>query len=50
MFFVCINKTHRLDLNQAGIVAAPYHAGLKDGERKRIQQDWTKGDIQVASK
>lgn len=39
-----ISKT----LKKAGIKAAPYHAGLKDQDRKRIQQDWTDGVINVA--
>ncbi len=33
---------------KVGILAAPYHAGLKDSERKEIQENWTSGKIQVA--
>jgi len=32
----------------AGIQAAPYHAGLKDADRKMIQENWTAGKIKVA--
>jgi ATP-dependent DNA helicase RecQ len=35
-------------LQKAGIAAAPYHAGLKDKDRTRIQQEWTDGIINVA--
>jgi RecQ family ATP-dependent DNA helicase len=31
----------------AGISAEPYHAGLKDGKRQQVQDDWTKGSIKV---
>ena len=35
-------------INSANIAAAAYHAGLKDAERSRVQQDWTSGKIKVA--
>jgi ATP-dependent DNA helicase RecQ len=35
-------------LQKAGIAAEPYHAGLKDKDRKRIQQEWTDGIVKVA--
>lgn len=35
-------------INKAGIMSTPYHAGLKDKERKEIQQKWTDGVFKVA--
>lgn len=35
-------------LNEAGIIAGPYHAGLNDTIRKKVQQQWTDGSIKVA--
>ena len=32
---------------ESGVVARPYHAGLKDSERTSIQQQWTSGAVQV---
>jgi len=32
---------------ESGVVARPYHAGLKDSERTSIQQQWTSGTVQV---
>ena len=32
---------------ESGVVARPYHAGLKDSERKSIQKQWTSGAVQV---
>ena len=32
---------------ESGVVARPYHAGLKDSERKSIQTQWTSGAVQV---
>jgi RecQ family ATP-dependent DNA helicase len=37
-----------LKIKEAGVTAAPYHGGLKDGERKEIQDKWTSGEVQVA--
>eukprot|EP00551_Chaetoceros_affinis_P012543 CAMPEP_0203681344 /NCGR_PEP_ID=MMETSP0090-20130426/42462_1 /ASSEMBLY_ACC=CAM_ASM_001088 /TAXON_ID=426623 /ORGANISM="Chaetoceros affinis, Strain CCMP159" /LENGTH=148 /DNA_ID=CAMNT_0050549795 /DNA_START=179 /DNA_END=622 /DNA_ORIENTATION=+ len=36
------------EIAKVGITAAPYHAGLKDKERKEIQQKWTDGHVKVA--
>jgi superfamily II DNA helicase RecQ len=33
---------------ETGIRTAPYHAGMKDAERKAVQEAWTSGAIQVA--
>jgi len=32
---------------ESGVVARPYHAGLKDNERTNIQKQWTSGALQV---
>ena len=32
---------------ESGVSARPYHAGLKDKERKSIQTQWTSGAVQV---
>ena len=37
-----------LKIQEAGITAAPYHGGLKDAQRKEIQDKWTIGEVQVA--
>ncbi|KAF6211539.1 hypothetical protein GE061_012052 [Apolygus lucorum] len=34
-------------LNRKGIPTVPYHAGLKDKERRQIQEDWTVGKYPV---
>lgn len=45
-----VMKPHGCFIFQAGIAAEPYHAGLKVAERKRVQEEWTNGTVQVASK
>lgn len=32
----------------AGIRAAAYHGGMKDGDRKQVQSEWMRGDVKVA--
>ncbi|CAB0006424.1 unnamed protein product, partial [Nesidiocoris tenuis] len=34
-------------LNRKGVSTVPYHAGLRDKERKQIQEDWTSGKYPV---
>ncbi len=34
-------------LKEAGIAAAPYHAGLPDGERSRVQEAFQRDELQV---
>ena len=34
-------------LQQAGLTAAPYHAGLRDEERRRVQEAFLRDDLQV---
>nr|CAD7199455.1 unnamed protein product [Timema douglasi] len=36
-------------LTRAGLLTAAYHAGLKDGERVRIQEEWMNGKYPVIS-
>lgn len=33
--------------NENGIISSPYHAGLKDSDRKMILEKWISGEIQV---
>lgn len=33
---------------QAGVVAKPYHGGMKDKERAEVQAQWTEGKVDVA--
>ena len=33
---------------EAGVRAAPYHAGLASGKRSEVQRMWTSGEVQVA--
>ena len=35
-------------ISRAGIRAEPYHAGLKDAQRKKIQEEWSNNQVQVA--
>lgn len=35
-------------ISDAGVLAAPYHAGLKDDQRQQVQEQWTKGTVKVA--
>jgi len=35
-------------ITEAGISAAPYHAGMKDKERKEMQRQWMNGEVKVA--
>jgi len=34
-------------LAASGLAAAPYHAGLPDAERKRVQEDFLRDDLQI---
>ncbi len=34
-------------LREAGFLAAPYHAGLSAGERKKVQEDFLRDDIRI---
>lgn len=36
-------------LTKQGIKTVAYHAGLKDGERKQVQEDWMSGKYPVIS-
>lgn len=36
-------------LSKQGIKTVAYHAGLKDQERKRVQEDWMSGKYPVIS-
>jgi len=38
----------RAIMNDTGLRAAGYHAGLKAAERTKVQEDWTSGLIQIA--
>jgi superfamily II DNA helicase RecQ len=48
IFFTVSSFYLSLLQTKTGITAAPYHGGLKDKERKEIQEQWTDGRIKVA--
>ena len=42
------NRFSQYHFQATGLIAAAYHAGLKDSEREETQQKWTDGTIRIA--